>query len=138
MNPSYLTAIKAFVEGKRDLEEWPSWWRENEQLIEGKEGRTRYLKIKLYWREGACQILEHHGIRYKLNESLNWNRCKECGLPLFHAMPHKTTKDDIKEFARNSNLPDKAEIEREGWLHPGIYCPNGCTEILISYNRDGE
>jgi len=138
MNPPYLSSLKSFVEGEKDLREWPAWWRENELLIEESEGRTRYLKIKLYWHEGACQILEHHGITYRPNEAINWNRCKECGEPLFHARPHATTKEQIKEFARNSNLPDKAEIEREGWLHPGIYCPNGCTEILISYGRDDE
>jgi|SRR5688500_17142077 len=138
MTPPYLTAIKAFVEGKKDLEEWPAWWQENEHLIEGNEGHTRYLQIKLDWQEGACQILDHHAITYKPNEAINWDRCKECGQPLFHAIPRKTTKDQIKEFARNSNLADKEGIERKGWIHPGTFCPNGCTEILISYGRDGD
>ena len=137
-NPSYLKTLRAFVEGEKDLGEWPAWWQENAHLIEENEGRTRYLKIKLEWQEGACQLLEHHGTPYKLNESINWHRCKECGQLLFHAERYQTTKDQIREFARNSNLPDKEAIEREGWIHPGTYCPNGCTEILISYNRDAE
>jgi len=135
MTPPYLNVLKAFIEGEKDLRDWPTWWQENAHIIEENEGRTRYLKIKLYWREGACQILEHHGIAYELNEGINWARCKECGEPLFHAIPHQTTKEQIREFARNSNWPDieKADVEKEGWLHPGIYCPNGCTVVFISY-----
>ena len=138
VNPSYLKTLRAFVEGEKDLGEWPTWWKENAHLIEENEGRTRYLKIKLEWREGTCQILEHHNISYKLNNSINWSRCKECGQLLFHAERHQTTKDQIRKFARNSNLPDKDGIEREGWIHPGTYCPNGCTEILISYGKGEE
>ena len=138
MNPSYLNILKDFVEGKKDLQEWPAWWRENAHLIEESEGHTRYLKIKLEWREGAYQILEHHGITYKVNETINWNRCKECGEPLFHANPHETTKEQIQEFARTSKLPNKEQIEKEGWIHPGIFCPNGCTAVLITVRPDAE
>jgi hypothetical protein len=138
MNKPYLETLKAFVEGDKDLHEWPAWWRDNASLIEEHEGRTRFLKIKLLWREGACHILEHHGITYKLNESANWDRCKECGEPLFHAIPQATTKEEIMEFARNSNLPDKAKIEKEGYIHPGTFCPNGCTVLLVTYQDDIE
>lgn len=137
MNPSYLSVLKDFIEGKKDLREWPIWWRENAHIIEEFEGRTRFLKIKLGWREGACQILEHHGIPYKINEEINWNRCQECGEPLFQAIPHRTTKDQIREFARNSNLPDKEQIELDEWIHPGTYCPNGCTTILVTFREEG-
>ena len=136
MNPAYLNTLKAFVEGEKDLKEWPAWWQENEPSIEANEGRTRYLKIKHDWMKGACQILEHHGIIYKLNEGINWVRCKECGEPLFQAVPHKTTKEQIREFAHNSNLPDKEQIESEEWIHPGVYCSNGCTALLISYRGE--
>ena len=136
--PPYLNALKAFVEGERDLQEWPGWWQENRQLIEKNEGRTSYLKVKLNWREGAFHILEHHRIIFQPDESINWDRCKECGQPLFHAIPHTTTKEQIREFAQNSNLPDKVEIKRTGWIHPGTYCPNGCTEVLTSYGGDDE
>ena len=135
MYPSYLNTLKAFVEGQKDLREWPAWWRENARLIKETHGRTRFLKIKLEWREGACQILEQHGITYQINNAVNWDRCKECGDPLFHARPHQTTKEQIQEFARASNLPDKEQIEQEGWIHPGSYCHNGCTTVLISYDR---
>ena len=120
------------MEGQKDLREWPAWWQENARLIEEIEGRTRYLKIKQEWREGACQILAHHGITFQIEEGVNWDRCKHCGEPLFHARPQETTKEQIREFARTSNLPAKDQIEQGGWIHPGIYCPNGCTALGIN------
>jgi hypothetical protein len=136
MYPSYLSTLKAFVEGQKDLREWPAWWRENAQLIEEIDGRTLFLKIKLEWQKGACQILQQHGIEFQVNEAINWDRCKQCGEPLFHARPHQTTKEQIQGFARTSNVPDKEQIEQEGWIHPGSYCVNGCTAVLISYDRE--
>jgi len=131
MNPSYLNTLKDFVEGKKDLREWPAWWQANEHSIAENEGRTRYLKIKLYWQNGALQILDHHGIAYKFNEEVNWARCKECGEPLFIVIPHETTKEQIKKFLQDSNLGNPNDTEQEAWLHPGVYCPKGCTLVLL-------
>jgi hypothetical protein len=138
MYPSYLNILKAFVEGQKDLREWPAWWQENAQLIEEIEGRTSYLKIKLEWQEGAFQILEHHGMSYRVDEAVNWDRCKICGEPLFQVKLHETTRDQIREFARKSNLPNKEQIEQNESIHPGIYCPNGCTVVLLTYGRNAE
>ncbi|MFZ6027281.1 MAG: hypothetical protein ACOYYS_06170 [Chloroflexota bacterium] len=135
---SYLDALKDFVEGNKDLREWPVWWQGVAPLIEKDEGRTRYLKIKYQWFEGACQILERHHIPYQVNVAVNWNRCKTCGEPLFAVIPHVTTKEQIQEFARNSNLPDKENVERNGWIHPGTFCPNGCTALLASYRGEAQ
>ncbi|HZY42590.1 MAG TPA: hypothetical protein VFF59_11395 [Anaerolineae bacterium] len=133
MDAPYLETLKAFVEGKKALREWPSWWRDNASLIEQNEGRTRYLKIKLEWQAGACAILDFHGLAYELNTAVNWNRCRECGALLFHAKPGETTKESIRKFVKESNLPGKEIIEREGWIHPGTHCPNGCTALLVEY-----
>jgi len=138
MKPDYLDMLKDFVEGKKSLKDWPAWWQENELIIEETEGRTRYLKIKLYWQEGACQILDHYGISYKSDETINWSRCKECGEPLFSVMPHKTTKEQIRKFARSSNLPNKEEIEKDEWMHPGVYCSNGCTCVWLNIQEEVE
>lgn len=143
---SYLQTLKAFVEGRTDLREWPAWWQENALQIEEKEEPTyrktkwaKYRKLEtgggLYaplpaWRDFACRVLEHHGISYSLSESVNWHRCPKCGEILFGASPGETTQEQIREFARKSNLPEKDEIERDGWIHPGVYCPNGCVSIM--------
>ena len=64
-------------------------------------------------------------------------RCPDCGATLFHARPGITTKEDIRDLAAQSKLPDKEEIMADGWIHPGAYCPNGCFEVLSSgpYNK---
>ena len=64
--------------------------------------------------------------------------CSECGSVLFDAIPGYTTEEDIREFARNSKLPDAEDIIKDGWIHPGLYCPNGCTEIFIEYDLQRE
>jgi len=144
---NYLKTLKAFIEGKKDLREWPAWWLENKRLIENNEGAI-YLKTKWAtkwskleeelqippplgpWREVATKLLEHHNISYKLNEAINWKRCTKCGDPIFSVSPGETTQEQIREFARNSKLPEKEELIRDGWMHPGAYCPNGCYSTM--------
>lgn len=62
-------------------------------------------------------------------------RCDKCGSALFTVVPFKTTQREIVEFASKSSLPTatKNTIIQERWLHPGRYCPNGCTTILVEY-----
>jgi hypothetical protein len=134
VSATYVWALKAFVEGSRDLAEWPAWWRENATCIREAEGPTLFLKVKLQWREGAIEILEEHGIPFIPDPQVNWARCKTCGEPLFHVEPKVTTREQIRDFAARSNLPERDAIVREGWLHPGAYCPNGCTAVLVSYD----
>ena len=67
-----------------------------------------------------------------VEQALTSGRCPECGATLFHARPGLTTKEDIREFAARSKLPDKEQIMADGWIHPGAYCPNDCFEVLFS------
>ena len=62
-------------------------------------------------------------------------RCDKCGSALFKVVPFKTTQQEIVEFASKSSLPASAKdtIIQERWLHPGLYCPKGCTTILVEY-----
>jgi hypothetical protein len=60
------------------------------------------------------------------------DRCDVCNSILFVAEPFKTTQQEILEFARHSSLQkhQKQDIIRSRWIHPGYYCPNGCTKIF--------
>jgi len=49
--------------------------------------------------------------------------CPKCGTKLFFAIPHVTTPDEIRTFARGSQLADRDQIASSGWIHPGSYCP---------------
>jgi hypothetical protein len=62
-------------------------------------------------------------------------RCDKCGSALFEVVPFKTTQREIVEFASKSSLPVSARdtILKERWLHAGLYCPKGCTTILVEH-----
>ncbi len=62
-------------------------------------------------------------------------RCDKCGSKLFMVVPFRTTQREIVAFASESSLATsvKDTIVKERWLHPGHYCPNGCTTILVEY-----
>ncbi|MCE9531487.1 MAG: hypothetical protein K8T89_10255 [Planctomycetes bacterium] len=57
--------------------------------------------------------------------------CPRCGSPVLHAVPRRTTVGEIREFAR---LAGWAEVERDGWVHPGCYCLRGCFRVLAEYD----
>ena len=61
------------------------------------------------------------------------DRCDVCNSILFVAEPFKTTRREIVEFASHSSMQEheKQSIINGRWMHPGYYCPNGCTEILM-------
>ena len=63
---------------------------------------------------------------------MSQKQCDVCHAVLFEAEPFKTTQQEIIEFAQQSSLSDseKQGIIQSRWIHPGYYCPNGCTTIL--------
>lgn len=60
-------------------------------------------------------------------------RCDVCNAILFEAEPFKTTQQEIVEFVQRSSLSasQKQAVIESRWIHPGYYCPNGCTTILM-------
>jgi hypothetical protein len=54
--------------------------------------------------------------------------CPRCGSPVLNAVPGRTTAEEIRAFAR---LAGWAEVERDGWVHPGCYCPRGCFGVMV-------
>lgn len=64
------------------------------------------------------------------------SKCPTCHEKIFKVVPGETTQAEIIEFARESKLPNAKRIVEERWIHPGEYCPNGCTQILINYRND--
>lgn len=60
-------------------------------------------------------------------------QCPKCSSPLFIVEPFRTTQQEIIEFARRSSLSEseKQSIIQSKWMHPGYYCPNGCTRTFV-------
>ena len=63
--------------------------------------------------------------------------CSVCGTAMFVSMPGQTTSEEIRVFASQmlktdlSRLREWEEVINKGWLHAGVYCPNGCSQILF-------
>jgi hypothetical protein len=129
----YLHILKAFVEGDMDLADWRDWWNKNASAIEPRVSRIGFLRLKHQPFRQAQNLLEEFGVGYQADKS----KCQTCGETLFVAVPGETTKEDIIKFARRATLPGAEQIEQEGWIHAGEYCPNGCTFTLTNYgSRD--
>jgi hypothetical protein len=60
-------------------------------------------------------------------------RCEHCRSRLFEVVPFRTTQQAIVGFAQRSVLPDKEAIIASRWMHPGLHCPNGCTQVFVEY-----
>lgn len=73
-------------------------------------------------------------------ETTSWARsfsddgvhCKHCRTRLFFSVPQITTRAAIVEFARSWKGPSAAVIEADGWIHPGVYCPNDCGFAMVN------
>jgi hypothetical protein len=57
--------------------------------------------------------------------------CRFCGAELFWAIPGKTTREEIVAYAQRVGRDD---IRRDTWIHPGVYCLNGCVFALHEYH----
>jgi Ribosomal protein L7/L12 C-terminal domain len=56
--------------------------------------------------------------------------CPRCGSPVLHAVPGRTTVEEVRAFARQAGW---TEIESDGWIHPGCYCLGGCFGVMAEY-----
>ena len=65
------------------------------------------------------------------------DKCQMCNSVLFKVVPFKTTQREIVEFAQHSSLPpsERESIIRHRWMHAGLHCPNGCTEIFVEHGQ---
>ncbi len=132
-----LEYFKAVISDPRNAEAWSEWWSRNEDVVRSLFSRGHYLKLKFRKLDAARQILvdrglidghaHEHDYRYP---SIADTHCRTCGHELFWAIPKKTTRAEIVAYAK---LIGSIEIERDGWIHPGVYCPNGCTLVMYNY-----
>lgn len=126
---SYLDQLLAFVEGRLPRDEWLVWWERHATDIEAAYGRAAYIRLKFKPMVGASALLDAQGVPYVRDEAL----CEQCGARLFQAIPGQTTVQEIVAFAHRATFPSAQQIASDGWIHPGIYCPNECVVILHSY-----
>lgn len=59
--------------------------------------------------------------------------CLACNEKVLRVAPGQTTAIEIGKFAKRSQVWSENAEAVNGWMHPGIYCPNGCVTIFIDY-----
>lgn len=119
----------------RPLREWVI---ENLINIESLLDRRDYLKLKRRGLIGARSVLERHGLLEPTNFETTpidptEKHCRYCGDELFWAIPGQTSRDEIVEYAKK--IGDE-QIAADRWIHPGVYCANGCTFIMYNMARN--
>jgi hypothetical protein len=127
-----LRVLKDCVEGRMSHSDWRDWWSSHAAEVEAQCDRFTFLRLKCRGLGEAESILEAHDVSAQPRASY----CRRCGEPLFTALPGKTTVEEIRAFAESSKFQGREHILRDGWIHPGQYCPNGCTQILWNIKRD--
>lgn len=62
--------------------------------------------------------------------------CRQCGAALFYAVPGVTSENELIDFATHSAIANKATVLKDKWIHPGVYCPQGCAYVLAHLGSD--
>jgi len=126
-----LTVLKDYVEGRMPHAAWRAWWATHAAEVASRCGRYTFLRLKHRGFDGAAAILAEHGVAFRRSPSV----CGRCGEALFVALPGETSAAEIVAFARASRLPGREAVMADGWIHPGRYCPNGCTTETWNFRR---
>lgn len=58
--------------------------------------------------------------------------CQQCGCEPFSVESGVTTPQEIIDFARNTEGWKDNPDALQGWMPPGIYCPNGCFNLHVT------
>ena len=129
MYDELLGVLKDYVEGRLSHKDWRTWWAVHAAEVESKCERFTFLRLKYRGFDGAVSVLEERGIAFNAVFNIP-DTCKRCKEPLFTVLPGETSVEEIRAFAESSHVPGWQSIVRDGWIHPGQYCSNGCTAVL--------
>ncbi|QDV30841.1 hypothetical protein Spb1_27760 [Planctopirus ephydatiae] len=105
------------------------WVNSNLGSLSSAFDRRDFLTIKYRGLIGAYTVLERLGLiehRDRTFDPLDFNQthCDYCGGELFWALPGRTTRAEIVAYAE---LIGDEQLKADQWIHPGVYCANGCT-----------
>lgn len=124
-----LAFLKDAIENPPSTPSIHVWIAANLDSLESTFDRRDFLKFKHRGLIGARDVLERLNVIETTdisNDPIDFDEkhCRHCGGDLFWALAGKTTKEEIVGYA---NLIGSEEIANDEWIHPGVYCSNGCT-----------
>jgi len=112
------------------------WIIANESCLESAFEKLDFLRLKHKRLDGVIAVLEKFELinRSDLNSKTDFDQksCNWCGADLFWALPEKTSRIEIIEFGK---LTGNQQIIDDGWIHPGVYCPIGCTTRMFNFGN---
>lgn len=126
MSDEFLNVLKDHVEGRLSRAAWLEWFEGHSADLAAQCSHFDLLRLRHRGFGGIVSVLEERGIPFQASSDF----CHTCGEALFTAMPGKTTVQEIRAFAESSRLKGREHILRDGWIHPGQHCPNGCSTRL--------
>lgn len=103
-------------------------------VYEGDKWSAERILSELRAAGALCSLrampLDHIPHSWAASISDDLTHCRECGSPLFFAVPGLTSESELIEFVTQAAMANKETILRDKWIHPGVYCPNGCGYVL--------
>ncbi|MGI9465945.1 MAG: hypothetical protein ACR2OA_02350 [Rubripirellula sp.] len=112
------------------------WIIVNDTSLQNAFEQIDFLRLKHRGLTGVIAVLEKFECinQSDLNSRTDFDQksCIWCGSDLFWALPGKTTRIEIIEFGK---LTGNQQIIDDGWIHPGVYCPNGCTTRMFNFGN---
>jgi hypothetical protein len=129
MRERLLEEMRGFADSTRPVSEMDDWWKARAAAVENVLGRFAFLSITKRKFFGLKQVLSREGVLF--SEAPGY--CKECGEKMFVSDPRSTTPEQIVSFAETYQSASASQIARTGWIHPGMYCKNGCMIVLWNF-----
>ena len=129
-----LRYFREAIERPGSVPPWAEWWQAHADVIRREFTRPEYLRLKFRKLPAAREILERRGLIAPARRvhPIDRTHCEVCGEPLFKLMPDSATAEEVAAFAKRTIRED---WRLDPWLHYGVYCPNGCTEVMLNFRR---
>lgn len=129
-----LAYLRNAIERPETVQPWPEWWAANVEAIRKAFDHADYLRLKFRRLDAARAILERLGclpVELSPSDLLDRTHCPHCGEPLIKFLPGtELTQEEVVAFGHKSGIE---ECQRGYWLHPGVYCPTGCIQLMIEF-----
>lgn len=130
-----LAYFQRAIEQPDSVQPWSTWWSSNSERVRAAFSREDYLRLKHRKLRGARTILERCGwspTDAARVRPIHTGFCDQCGERLFRMLPG-ITNEEVVEFGERAGIE---QCKQGYWLHPGLYCPNHCTWMLIELRND--
>jgi hypothetical protein len=131
-----LAYFRDAIERPETVQRWPEWWAANAERVRQAFDHADYIRLKFRRLDAARIILERLGQPAVEAPAVDWlyrTYCPHCGEPLMRFVPGEgPTREQVVAFGHRSGIE---QCQQGYWLHPGVYCPLGCVQVMMEFRR---